>query len=289
MRLAACAAAVFVIISGVSGAVRARQARTVILAADLGTHLQPIAQLGPMGWSPVPRSGLGRLAPGEWTRWMPDGRPASIRLGVREPTGRCAVPGRMPVAGAQADRTDGRPIGIASSGAIEVEPVRPAKDGSPEWMQVRAAAETIFLRREREHGVSSSAFAQVPVTLDRAYGSGRRAGGRVYYFEASKRVFDAGETPEEDPKGIVRITVSGWLRESDGRLVAAGTKGELYWDPVDEESPVPQTALTPIGVLRDGAEQIWVMNGHTGVRESFILYTLGATVRPLGSVDAAAC
>jgi hypothetical protein len=288
MRAAALLLAAFVpiVVGGANDEVRA-QGATVIIAADLGTHLQPIAQLGAAGWVGVPAAGLGRLAPGDWTRWTLDGRSAPIRLSVREPTGRCAEPRRMPVANSTTPQRGTDYVGIAASGPIDAEPVRQISEGSSDWTRIAAAAHALFERREREHGVSSSAFARVPMTLDRAYEGGRSS--TSYYFEASKRVFDAGGTPEEDPKGIVRITVSGWLREADGRLVPAGTKGELYWDPVDEHVPVPESALAPIGVLRHDSNQIWVMNGHTGVRDSFTLYALGATVRPLSSTDAAAC
>jgi hypothetical protein len=125
------------------------------------------------------------------------------------------------------------------------------------------------------------------MTLDWVYASSR--GGRVfsYYFEASKRVPDAGNTPEEDPQGVVRVAVSGWLRATATGPTISGTRSELHWEPVDLQHTRP--GLMPLGVLRHGNEQIWVMEGHLGVRGRFTLYALGDTVRTVATVDAASC
>lgn len=287
MRQAALVLAAFVPLACAGTSVAHAQAISPLLAADLGTHIEPIAQLAARGWVPLPRGGLGRLAPGEWTRWTARGGPTTIRLSVREPTGRCAAPRRMPVAGAAPASGGAGYIGIAVSGGVEIVPNRPVRAGSIDAARIAAAAAPLFAAREREHGVSGSTFSRVPVTLDSAFEAGAPA-ARAYYFEASKRVFDAGNTPEEDPRGIVRLTVSGWLRDSGTHLAPVGTKGELYWDPDDEDAPTP-ASLTPLGVVRDGTAQMWVMRERIGVRESILVYALESTVRPLLAVDAAQC
>jgi hypothetical protein len=151
-----------------------------------------------------------------------------------------------------------------------------------------SAAAPLFDLRARDHGVSPSTLARVPMTMDVLYGATRRGEAPVYYFETSKRVPDAGNTPEEDPKGIVRIAVSGWLRDAGGSLVPAGAKGELHWEPAD--APVAGPGLMPLAVLRHEDEAIWVMAGRMGVRHTFTLYSVGTSaIRTLFSIDAAAC
>jgi hypothetical protein len=160
---------------------------------------------------------------------------------------------------------------------------------SREWPSVAAVVTPLFERRAREHGVNVSTLARVPMTIDSLYAM-ESASERVYYFEASKRVPDAGDTPIEDPKGIVRVSVSGWLRDMRDRVVPAGTKSELHWEPADERAPAARPALTPLGVVRHGNESIWVLKGQTGTKDTFSLYALGPrAVRTMFTAAAAAC
>jgi hypothetical protein len=281
---------VLLLVAGAGILVRA-QGTASILAVDLGTHLQPIAQLRDGGWVGVSGS-LGRLAPRDWTRWDLEGRSSSLRLSVREPTGRCAAPRWLPVASPSARAAVGgagtpAAAGIAASGSVSLDPVLGVGETSPEWGRIQSAVGIAFEHRARDHGVAAATLARVPMTLDWVYASSR--GGRVYsyYVEASKRVPDAGNTPEEDPQGIVRVAVSGWLRATPNGPATAGTRSELYWEPA--EAPLPRPILKPLAVLRHGSDQVWVMQGHLGVRDTFALYALGGTVRSLATVDAASC
>jgi hypothetical protein len=126
------------------------------------------------------------------------------------------------------------------------------------------------------------------MTVDSAYAAGSGV-ALAYYFEASKRIPDAGNTPPEDPKGVVRISVSGWLRAADSGLRPGGTKSELLW--AQENDPATRLpALVPLGVVRQGDERVWVMKGRVGTRDTFTLYALrGSLVRTLFTVDAADC
>ena len=272
-----------------AGTAAGAQPADLLLAVDLGTHLQPIAQVRDGAWVAMPRGGLGRLAPRDWTGWDLAGRTRTIRLGVREPSGRCAAPRRLPVANPASRPAGGRMfIGVASSAPLAIDGGAPVTEGAAEWAQLHQAIQQLFERREREHGLSAGALARLPVTIDRVFRSGA-GGAQSHYFEASKRVPDAGGTPEEDPRGIVRLTVSGWLRATGGRLVPVGSKGELHWDPLDESPAAVAEGLSPLGVFRHQGEQLWVMHERVGVRDSFTVYALGDTVRRLLTQDAAAC
>jgi hypothetical protein len=272
-----------------TGSLAGAQAGEVLLAVDLGSHLQPIAQMRDGAWVATARGGLGRLAPRDWTRWDITGRTGTIRLGVREPSGRCASPRRLAVAETSPRQPSTRMyVGVAASGPLAVDAGGIVSEGSAEWKRLQQVILPLFERREREHGLSAATLARLPVTIDRAFRSG--SGATVsYYFEASKRIPDAGETPEEDPRGVVRLTVSGWLRDRDGRLAPAGSKGELHWDPLDDAPVSVWEGLWPLGAFRHNGQQIWVMHERVGTRDSFTLYALSDTVRPLLTQEAAAC
>jgi hypothetical protein len=286
------AAAVFLVVALVTPAALTGQQGS-ILAADQGTHLHPIARLEGSRWVAVPPSGLGQLAPRNWTRWYTQGASVPIRLGVGEPTGRCAAPRRLPIASppaAGAGQRDGTYVGIAVTGNTQAEPVRRVTGAANEWQPLAAAAERLFARREADHGVSTAALARVPVTMDRVYAVGPAREGDAYYFEASKRIPDAGNTPEEDPKGIVRIIVSGWLVRDGSRLLPAGSKGELMWEPDDSRPSETAPALIPLGVIRQGADRLWVMQAPRADRDRFTIYAVGRdTTRTVLSVDSGAC
>jgi hypothetical protein len=264
-----------------------------LLAVDQGTHLQPIARLEGATWVAVPAAGLGRLAPRDWIRWYSQGSSVPIQLSVREPTGRCAAPRRLSIArppAAPQGLVDPTYVGIAVTGTAAVEPLRRIGEGAPEWAQIVSEAGHAFARREGDYGVATTTLARVPLTVDRAYAAGGDRRTSTYYFEASKRVHDAGNTPEEDPKGVVRVMVSGWLVAARDRLAPAGTRGELLWEQanVSEADVVP--VLTPLGVLRQGNERLWVMKADRGSGDRFTVYALGsASVRTLLSVDSGAC
>src|SRR5438045_303021 len=103
----------------------------------------------------------------------------------------------------------------------------------------------------------------------------------VYYFESSKRIPDAGQTPLEDPKGIVRLTVSGWLKRDGRQMRSIGTKAELYWDPADDRGTAlvaaVSAALRPIAVFRADDAQMWIMRGPAVPRETYTLYAVRDT------------
>jgi hypothetical protein len=161
---------------------------------------------------------------------------------------------------------------------------------SSKWPKLERVIRSVADRRMQESGVSPAALARVPLTVDAVHAAERRAGNAAYYFEASKRLPDAGETPDEDPKGILRIVVSGWLREVGSRILPAGTRSELHWDPASPRTGFAEATLTPLGVLRQGSETIWVMRSETGARVTFTLYALGdSRVRTLFTVRATGC
>jgi hypothetical protein len=268
------------------------QARPSLLAVDQGSYIQPIARLDGARWVAVAPSGLGQLAPRDWTRFHTGGGSVPVRVSVAEPTGRCATARRLPLASppAAAAGLDAVYVGLAATGTLAVEPLRRVGASSSEWADLMAAVGRAFASRQGDHGVAAASLAKVPMTIDHAYASGTDRRAAAYYFEASKRVPDAGNTPEEDPQGVVRIVVSGWLTSGAGGFTPAGTRGELLWEPAEATAGAGGPVLSPVGVVRHGAERVWVMRVAQGSQERFTLYALGGTtVRAMFTVDAGAC
>jgi hypothetical protein len=293
MRSVALAAAIAVSASALASVFAAAQSTGVVVAADLGTQLEPIARFDGSTWVAVPLSGLGKTIPLAWTRVYAPGQSVAIRLGTTAPSGRCERPRRLPVASpppAPRGGFDPVYVGVAVSSAIPHDSLRRITERSPEWKTVTAAISPLFERRAGRQGVASSALARVPMTVDWLVAAASGAAPPTFYFEASKRIPDAGGTPSEDPKGIVRISVTGWLRTVNDRIVPAGTKSELSWE-TDDRSPVSGgPGLLPLGVLRQGDEAVWVMKSRTGTRDTFTLYGVrGSIARVLLTVDAATC
>ena len=260
---------------------RAQSAPTWI-AADQGTHIDVVARFTGSEWVPMPSAGPGRAVPRDWTRWYTLGASIPIRLSSTEPAGRCSAPKRLPIANPPSrtvGRADARYVGLAVSGPIQIEPMTRVTDTSPEWERIASAVAPVFERHARDNGVAPGTLDRVPLTIDWVYGIGRGSERATIYFEASKRVPDAGNTPEEDPKGVVRVAVSGWLGAAGERFIPAGTKGELHWEPADERPGSRLPGMLPLGVLRRGNERIWVMMGQTGVRNTFHAVLAGCVER----------
>jgi hypothetical protein len=151
-----------------------------------------------------------------------------------------------------------------------------------------AALPPLFERAARSNGVSASVLARIAPVIDSMYVSDIAASAR-YYVEASKRIPDAGNTPLEDPRGVVRVVLTGWFRADGGTLVPAATKAELQWEPADARA-ASATSLTPRAALSESARDLWVMEAAAGDRLSYALYAVSRnSVRVLVSVDAAQC
>ena len=245
----ACAAAAIAGAAAVSGA----QPVPAALAVVAGNSTQVIAQVALGQWSVV---GAARAC-----------NASAFKLAVRDGTVR------------------------ATAGLVLV-PVRSvaAANRAP----LDAAIGPLFAARAREQRIDEQNLSRAPLSVDALYAATSPA-GVAYYFEASKRLHDtappadAAADDDPDPRGVVRVTVSGWLRDRGG-IEPAGTKSELHWDPVDDRGRSAMApGLVPLGVV-GGAEPIWVMRRAVGDRVSYLLYAVHATaVRLLLTVPALSC
>jgi hypothetical protein len=178
-------------------------------------------------------------------------------------------------------------LGLATSAVTPVSLVHAVPRGSPEWNAAATAAAPLFERRANQNGIASPVLARVPMTIDAM--SASDSGAPVFYLEASKRIADAGTTPLEDPKGVVRLAITGWFRADGQRLVPAATKAELHWEPADDRG-VATPVLSPIAIVRQPGRDVWVMMTTVPGRTSYVLYAVTASaVRVLVTTDDARC
>jgi hypothetical protein len=145
---------------------------------------------------------------------------------------------------------------------------------------VEADVARVFAQREKEQRVSPSNLAKARLSVDFLYVAGDGA-ARMFYYEASKTIPDA--------EGLLRVSVSGWLRGDGGQPRSLGSKSELVWieladDPGDDLElipnpapiPDPTASLLPVGVLGHAAGHVWVMRRAIGTG-AMLVYDVGTT------------
>jgi hypothetical protein len=255
----------------------------VLVAVDSGSHIQPIARVVKGQWlsiSPA-REDLLRAATRQWVRWYTAGTSVPIRTSADDVTHSCDARGTLRVANSPlhpSEIRDASHVGLAVAGDVRVDSVRRVEVGDARWNRVEAAIRRLFQEREHEQRLSPGNVARIPVTIDALYATGERA-SQLYYFEASKSVPDESSgDPDVDPKGILRITVAGWLRDSAAGMVPAGTKSELHWEQLDESRAARTEAdLIPLGIVQRGDQRIWVMKSAADTRARFALYEVTAS------------
>ena len=263
--------------------IAAAQPPAFLVAVDEGTRLQPIARVSGEEWS----SPAGLALPRAWTRWYTTGTSAAVEVrSTRAACAAVAAPSPRP-----AGLLDAGHVGIATAGGAVVAAARRLAPGSPELAVVEPAVRRAYEQREREQRLSASNVSGFPMRVDRVYATPAGTTPAVYYFEASKRIPDAGgSTDPDDPKGTLRITVAGWLRASDRGMVPLGTRSELRWEQDDRPSPATGGDMVPLGLVRHAGRYAWVMKSPGVRRNAFAVYdTPQGGVRMLASADAGVC
>jgi hypothetical protein len=263
------------------------QSSDVVLAVIRGRALQPIARFDGRTWE---APGVSARWPRQWLRWsFPASGSQSVTAALRQADSRCSAPGTMvleSVAGAKGDEAS---VAVATSAAAPVMPVRAVIRGSRPWNAAASSVAPLFESGARRNGISPPVLARVTAVVDAMYVS-ENGGAPVYYLESSKRVPDAGGTPPEDPKGVVRLTLSGWFRVEGQRMVPAATKTELHWDAVENRAMAAAPMLEPLAILREPARDLWVMQSDVAGQKSYALYAVTqSAVRVLVSTEAAQC
>ena len=172
------------------------------------------------------------------------------------------------------------PAWTACAGGVQGRAVLPLRrlNALNEKALVEADVARVFAQREKEQRVSAANLAQARLSIDFLYAAGDGP-ARMYYYEASKTIPDA--------EGLLRVSVSGWMRGDTGQPRSLGSKSELQWielaeDPeADKEIipnpapiPDPTAALVPQGVLGHAAGHVWVMRRAIGAG-TVLVYDVG--------------
>lgn len=273
-------------ISGVRGAVLAAvctclsivaaQAGGDLVALHTDGRLQPLARFADGRWralEPAEEAVSGR----QWTRWGADGSssPIAIRRGARplRCDGATAIETDRPGQNARE-----RDVALATSGALRPTAATRVDPDATVSKRLQPTIVRLFGDRQREQRLSAANVEQFPIVIDALFEATAADRSHVYYFESSRSVPNAaqGLDPDADPIGTLRISVAGWLRETDRRVVSLGTTSDLQWDQVDEQGRVRrQRGLTPIGVLQQPTSMAWVMKGSEGRAASVAIYEVG--------------
>jgi hypothetical protein len=205
----------------------------------------------------------------------------------------CDVPPR------RGSATKGRsPRAVASEG-LAVEPIRHVPIGGAEWRQLEPRIKQLFDERAKRENVTAAALASVPLRIEAIVTPVRVAPSQTYFFVSSRTIpdsradVDMDADGEVDPKGELRVDVSGWLGRVDAAVTSIGTSSTLSWEQVDDR-PAGATArrsdLTPIAIVRAGASRAWLMQGRAGAARWYVMYQVGdAGVRLLVRTDSRGC
>lgn len=227
----------------IAAALHAAQQPSILVAVDEGARLRPVARH-------------------DGTRWaITCAAPARRDAGVVSP---------------------GAPRILVSGGAA-VEAVRRVQTGSAEWRNLEPVVKELFETRERQENVSAAALESVPLAIDAIFTPTRASTPQIYYFRSSKTIpdsrgdVDADDDGEVDPKGDLRIDVTGWL-QSAGVVTSLGTNAMLSWEQVQDRPEGVETrrsTITPIGLVRLGDTRVWVLQGRAGEITWYTLYDVG--------------
>jgi hypothetical protein len=179
---------------------------------------------------------------------------------------------------------------IIVSGDLRIVTTRGVSSGSAEWLRLTPTIVESFERREKEQRLLSDKTSEAPRAIDWVY-SAENGDGRLYYFEASRRVSSPVDADSDtDPPGTVRIAVAGFLNDTAGRLVSLGTKSELRWEQDGLPAGPSQPDLTPLGIVVHEGQSIWVMKGQSGTSIWFTLYDVSSTgIRTLLTTRGSPC
>lgn len=221
------------------------------------------------------------------------------RIVVERGASRQAI-ARLDAAGRWVEVAEGGCLGegavgrVVATGGPQEEVPRRVTPGEESWSAVQPVIARVFAQRQGEHRLSASNVTSVPITFDWLYAApGQDGFDPVFYFEASRRIPDPGTAPDDDPRGTLRVAVSGWLAvEADGAIVPLGSKSELRWEQETDAGAAAQNFpdSMPLGIVRHGAQTVWVMEMRIGTILRFTLYEPGSTgVRKLFEAAAVRC
>jgi hypothetical protein len=193
----------------------------------------------------------------------------------------------------------GRSPRAVTSDGLAVEPIRHVPMGGPEWRQLEPRIKQLFDDRARRENVTAAALKSVPLRIEAIVTPVRVAPSQTYFFVSSRTIpdsrtdVDMDADGEVDPKGELRVDVTGWLGRGDAEVTSIGTNSTLSWEQVGDRpasASARRSDLTPIAIVRAGAARAWLMQGRAGAARWYEMYQVGdAGVRLLVRTDTRGC
>jgi hypothetical protein len=182
--------------------------------------------------------------------------------------------------------------GLATTATINYQPIVPLQRDSPVWQRVRRAASREFPWAEEKalfemqwgHPTSKRERNAAPFDLQNVW---HVPGGRFYYFEAMRRYPEKRAPRGEEPCDLVTYA-AGYLWEGDdGELLGAGVDALISYCHLERAM-----FMWPLGAIREGARQYWVMQMAGWNSESYSIVELDPSrryVRPRLTHHAGSC
>ena len=174
-------------------------------------------------------------------------------------------------------------VGLATTTAIEYEPIVPLAEDSPVWAQLEAAVAREFPRAEQSalyrmlwaHPTPSRERQRAALDVQNVW---HVPGGPFYYYEAMKRYPERNTPRGEEPCDLVTY-VAGYLWDNGkGSLISAGSTALVSYCHLERA-----VFMWPLGAIREGTRTYWVMQMAGWNAES---YSVVETVPSRGEIQA---
>lgn len=158
-------------------------------------------------------------------------------------------------------------LGLATTGAVEIEPIRAVPPNDTDWLRVRRALGYREFRNAENQALADMAWSHPVRSSQRDRGEidlqavWHVKDSRFFYFEAMRRYPDPNPPKGQPPCELVTY-VAGYLWEDRSEeLRPVGVRALISYCHMERAS-----FFWPLGVIRDGAKQFWLFQsaGWTG-------------------------
>lgn len=149
--------------------------------------------------------------------------------------------------------------GLATTAAIDYEPIVALPKDGPIWPRIEAAVAREFPRAEQmalydmrwAHPTPSRERQQAPLDVQKVW---HVAGEPFYYYEAMRRYPERNPPRDEEPCDLVTY-VAGYLWDNGrGELISAGSDALVSYCHLERA-----VFMWPLGAIREGARTYWVV------------------------------
>jgi hypothetical protein len=212
----------------------------------------------------------------KWTLWSGRGEPAPINVtstrAVAAPCGKQSALGTdyaPPTTLPPADQAPFPKVGIATTAAVDFEPIPEVAREDPNWLRVRRALERREFRKAEtdaltdmrwKHPTPSAIREQTPIDLQAVW---HVKDSRFFYFEAMRHYRDPNPEKDQPPCPLITYVAGYFWEDPSGELRPVGVRGLITYCHMEHAA-----FLWPLGVIREGGKQYWLLQS-SGWRGEF--------------------